>query len=905
MRKLCLILTVLYAFGANCSAQSSLNIAENLLEGNSSTFESGMGSWTCNDNNACSIASDGGGNGNCLKLTNTGARNDYDKQMEYNLKVKGHTPAKGKRYVIKFWAKSNGAPDTGNIKVLLQKNVEGYPQIAFGGNSISIDKTWNQYEYDLTTDRGDYEVIKINFGNCGEVWIDDIEYGEYSANVVPAFTTDLKPSYTVGKGGTLDLTVKASGTPAPKYQWYRNTTNSTVGATSIDGATTASYSVPTTAQGTTCYYYCVATNSQGSATSTIAGVTVTAPVHATGVTLDKPSASVKQGKRITLTATVAPADAVNKNVTWSSNNASVATVNNGVVTGVATGNAKITVTTEDGSHTASCTVTVTTSLPPVLIADFNDIASLDGTISPHYPNGVTPTRSENMYIDLIADPYSDGKCVAVSDGNNKNEEYCTINLNLPNTVNIQDYGILAFDICYPKGSSDTYGSHEDMNYKKIPISLIYTDGKSTQTVDLATFNTPVFPAPVWDTKMIGLEPLANKDFEGASNFQIKIGPINSQRCIYYLDNIRIKENVDDVEDYTQDNDKSDIWWKYANDTLYIKGTGPIPAYKDNKTCPWESRTGDIRYVVVSEGITAVGDYSIGNSQKKVVDITLHSIPEYFGEHCLERQYESNLTRYLHLELWDKEKPFIAKSKSTYFPTFNTAKYFRDVTNTYSTVCLPFPVEEETVTAASVELFDFTSIKKNGEQYTLAFTTHSGGMDAGQTYLIKMKDINGTLWNEKVDKGQFNLTPAVSKNTVEDSNPPFSISMTGVFQPSVFGPNLGTDDAPVYAYGFQNEKFYINGGNMSVRPMRGYFYGSKLYSAPAHGGQQSGAKKMPKMFNFEIVPDNVTNISSPAFIAEDFNIEEVYSPSGMKTESLNKGLNIIRTSTGRVLKVMVK
>ena len=38
MRKLCLILTVLYAFGANCSAQSSLNIAKNLLDSKSSTF---------------------------------------------------------------------------------------------------------------------------------------------------------------------------------------------------------------------------------------------------------------------------------------------------------------------------------------------------------------------------------------------------------------------------------------------------------------------------------------------------------------------------------------------------------------------------------------------------------------------------------------------------------------------------------------------------------------------------------------------------------------------------------------------------------------------------------------------------------------------------------------------------
>ena len=99
---------------------------------------------------------------------------------------------------------------------------------------------------------------------------------------------------------------------------------------------------------------------------------------------------------------------------------------------------------------------------------------------------------------------------------------------------------------------------------------------------------------------------------------------------------------------------------------------------------------------------------------------------------------------------------------------------------------------------------------------------------------------------------------------------------------------------------------MNGGNMSVRPMRASFNGSQLY-APVQGEQHqpNGAKQMPNMFNFEIVPDIETHISSPAFIAEDFNIEEVYSPSGMKTESLNKGLNIIRTSTGRVLKVMVK
>lgn len=874
-----------------------------------------MGSWTCNDNSACSIASESGHNGNYLKLTNTGASNHYDKQMEYSLS--GHTPTSGTRYVIKFWAKRNGSSGNGQIRVLLQKNeADTWPQKEFSNNPFTVSNDWTHYEFDITANRGDYEVIKINFGKCGEIWIDDIEYGEYTDYVAPTFTTNLETSYTVGQGGTLDLTVEASGTSPLTYEWYSNTTNSTEGAAPIEGAITASYSVPTTAQGTT-YYYCVATNEQGSATSTIAEVTVTEPVHATGVTLDKISASVKQGKTITLTATVAPEDAANKNVTWSSSDTSVATVSNGVVTGVTTGNALITATTEDGSHTASCTVTVTTSLPPKMLYDFNDATDVSSMAYPSHPNtGEYLNRAEHLYIDIIQDPYSDGKCLSVSDGNHKDTETFIIDFG-PSGVDFGGYGILAFDINFPEKSVDDKGQHESFNYKDVYIKLECknTDG-TTVDVPLQTFRTPVFPAPVWDTKLIPLTKTENGETvsvipDGATPVKLKIGPLNSNRCIYLIDNIRVKENVDDVENYTQDDDLSDIWWKVddSKETLYIKGTGPIPAYRDGKPCPWESRTDVIQHVIVSEGITAIGDYSVGNSQKDEVDITLHSIPEYFGEKCLKRQYAEDLTRTLHLQLWDKDKPFIAKTKSTYFPTFDTAKYFRNVTNTYSTVCLPFPVEEETVNAAAeegVELFDFYSIKKDGEQYTLAFTIHSGGMDAGQTYLVKNHNINGTLQNTDVEKDDFILTPSVSTKTVENSSPAISISMTGVFQPSVFGPNLGTEDAPEYAYGFLNEKFYMNGGNMSVRPMRGYFYGSQLYSAPAYGEQpQSGAKQMPKMFNFEIVPDIETQISSPAFIAEDFNIEEVYSPSGMKTDSLNKGLNIIRTSAGRVLKVMVK
>ena len=89
-------------------------------------------------------------------------------------------------------------------------------------------------------------------------------------------------------------------------------------------------------------------------------VTYTAEtVHVTGVSVSPSTASIEVGETTTLTETVAPSNASNKNVTWSTNNSSVATVSSGVVTGVSAGSATITVTTVDGSYTARCAVTVT------------------------------------------------------------------------------------------------------------------------------------------------------------------------------------------------------------------------------------------------------------------------------------------------------------------------------------------------------------------------------------------------------------------------------------------------------------------------------------------------------------------------------------------------------------------
>lgn len=83
-------------------------------------------------------------------------------------------------------------------------------------------------------------------------------------------------------------------------------------------------------------------------------VTVTVPVSS--ITLDKTTLSLVIGESFTLTATVKPDDATDKTVTWSSSDESVARVDNGKVTAVNAGQAKISAAV--GNITTSCNVVV-------------------------------------------------------------------------------------------------------------------------------------------------------------------------------------------------------------------------------------------------------------------------------------------------------------------------------------------------------------------------------------------------------------------------------------------------------------------------------------------------------------------------------------------------------------------
>lgn len=112
----------------------------------------------------------------------------------------------------------------------------------------------------------------------------------------------------------------------------------------------------------TTFYYVGHTETDFTLDNASGSVTIkTRPVPVTGIALDRETASIGTGETLTLTPIFSPETATNKNVTWSSSDRTVATVENSIVTPLKKGTTTITVTTEDGGFSASCLVTVNCS----------------------------------------------------------------------------------------------------------------------------------------------------------------------------------------------------------------------------------------------------------------------------------------------------------------------------------------------------------------------------------------------------------------------------------------------------------------------------------------------------------------------------------------------------------------
>ena len=125
------------------------------------------------------------------------------------------------------------------------------------------------------------------------------------------------------------------------------------------------------------------------------------------ITLNPTSATLEVGETVTITATITPSDALNTDVTWTSSNPSIATVDaNGVVTAIASGTVTITATNTNSGVSATCAITVVAPLAPgecVTLVEGTKNAgntAMDATIGTITTNG---GQASEGYIKLNGD----------------------------------------------------------------------------------------------------------------------------------------------------------------------------------------------------------------------------------------------------------------------------------------------------------------------------------------------------------------------------------------------------------------------------------------------------------------------------------------------------------------------
>lgn len=182
--------------------------------------------------------------------------------------------------------------------------------------------------------------------------------GSNTTTNVPTTGVTVSPvSVSIAAGGTTTLTAAVAPANATNKAVTWSSSSPAVATVNASGVVTGVSAGTATITATT-------QSGNFTASSSVTVIPVV-NVPATGVSVTPATASIAVGGTTPLTATVAPANASNKAVTWSTSSSAVATVSaSGVVTGVAAGTATITATTASGGFTASSVVTVTGTPPP-------------------------------------------------------------------------------------------------------------------------------------------------------------------------------------------------------------------------------------------------------------------------------------------------------------------------------------------------------------------------------------------------------------------------------------------------------------------------------------------------------------------------------------------------------------
>ncbi|WP_169513355.1 Ig-like domain-containing protein [Flexithrix dorotheae] len=272
---------------------------------------------------------------------------------------------------------NDGAEDTNDLSI----EVFGSVQQPYSGTPIAIPGIVEAEDFDVQLISGE-AYFDSDAGNNGAAYRDeeiDIEN-----------TTDVGGGYNIGwiqAGEWMEYTINVANAGSYTIE-ARVASNNGDGSFNIsfeNGATTGNYAVGNTGgwQSWTSISKTAVTLEAGEQIMRIDiaeggfnlnNITFThegsSNIPVTGISVGPGSVTLEEGETTHLNATVAPADASDPSVSWTSDDNSVATVNeNGLVTAVSAGTANITVTSNDGNFTATSSITV--NAPPVCDENVN------------------------------------------------------------------------------------------------------------------------------------------------------------------------------------------------------------------------------------------------------------------------------------------------------------------------------------------------------------------------------------------------------------------------------------------------------------------------------------------------------------------------------------------------------
>ena len=349
-------------------------------------------------------------------------------------------------------------------------------------------------------------------------------------------------------------------------------------------------------------------------------------VAVSGVSLNETELLLTTGETKALVATITPDNATNKKATWSSSNNSVATVDSvGNITALAVGTTSIIISTVDGGKIATCVVTVQAAVVAV------GGVSLDET---------------NLSL-IIGETGTLVATVTPDNATNKNVTWSSSNHAVA-TVSNGEITALAVGTATITATTED-GNKTDTCVVTVQVAVVAVSGVSLDETNLSLMEGEK------DTLVATVIPVdaTNKNVTWSSNkpniasvsqtgevTAIAAGTATITATTEDGNKVATCEVIVQIAVVASGTTGSLTWVFTTNGTLTISGTGAMPDYiytsVISTTIPWISHRSAITKVVITDGITRIGNYAFYNC-KGLTSITLPnnltSIGNYAFQNC--------------------------------------------------------------------------------------------------------------------------------------------------------------------------------------------------------------------------------------------------------------------------------